>query len=45
MKVLFQVKFPLKKKFKGYHKKDVVFIDVDIILVYTTNELQIKRKK
>ena len=38
MEVLFEVKFPLKKRFKGYHKKDVAFTEVDIILVKPNKE-------
>jgi hypothetical protein len=45
MKVIFEVKFPLKKRFKGYHKKDVVFVDVDVILVQPTHELVMERNK
>lgn len=26
-----EVAFPLKKRFKGYHKKDVAFTQVDVI--------------
>lgn len=26
-----QVDFPLKKRFKGYHKKEVAFTQVDLI--------------
>ena len=31
LEVIFEVKFPLKKRFKKYHKKEVAFTDVDII--------------
>jgi hypothetical protein len=33
MKVLRTVKFPLKKRFNKYHKKDVAFTEVDILIV------------
>ena len=33
MEVLYEVKFPLKKRFKKYHKKNVAFAEVDIIKV------------
>ena len=33
MEVLFEVKFPLKKRFKKYHKKNIAFAEVDIIKV------------
>ena len=29
--LLMEVDFPLKKRFKGYHKKDVAFAKVDVI--------------
>ena len=47
MDVLFEVKFPLKKRFKGYHKKDVAFTEVDIILVRPNKEklVEIKERK
>ena len=32
------MKFPLKKRFKGYHKKDVAFTEVDIIVVKPNKE-------
>jgi predicted RNA methylase len=29
--VVMEVEFPLKKRFKGYHKKEVAFTQVDVI--------------
>lgn len=33
MEVISTVNFPLKKRFKKYHKKDLAFTEVDVILV------------
>ena len=33
MKVIMQVKFPLKKRFNKYHKKEIAYTEVDVILV------------
>lgn len=33
MEILMTVKFPLKKRFNKYHKKDVAFTEVDLIFV------------
>ena len=38
MEVLFEVKFPLKKRFKKYHKKNMAFTEVDIIKVSPTKK-------
>jgi hypothetical protein len=31
MELVFEVKFPLKKRFSGYHKKEIAFTEVDVI--------------
>lgn len=33
MEVVFEVKFPLKKRFSGYHKKEIAFTEVDVIKI------------
>jgi predicted RNA methylase len=45
MEILFEVKFPLRRKFKGYHKKDIAYTDVDVVVVKPTKELFEKRRE
>lgn len=42
MKVLMTVNFPLKKRFNKYHKKDLAFTEVDIILVSPLQKYEVK---
>lgn len=37
MKVFMTVNFPLKKRFNKYHKKDLAFTEVDILLITPLN--------
>jgi len=39
------VDFPLKKRFKGYHKKDLAFTKVDIIKLSPKPVLEEKKEK
>ena len=41
-KVLMEVDFPLKKRFKGYHKKEVAFTKVDVIILTPISNKKIK---
>ena len=39
-----EVNFPLKKRFKGYHKKQVAFTQVDLIKLTPVNKLKNEEK-
>ena len=42
LEVVMEVEFPLKKRFKGYHKKEVAFTQVDVIRLSPMEEKKIK---